>query len=43
MKMAFYDNAEREMSCSGVLEVKRGIVTTAVANNNTPFDSLQLV
>lgn len=25
MKMAFYDNAQLETSCSGVLKVKRGL------------------
>ena len=25
MEMAFYDNARREMSCSGVLKVNRGL------------------
>lgn len=43
MKMFFYDNAQLEKSCSGVLKVKRGNVTQLIPSNTVLFDSLQLL
>lgn len=42
MKMAFYDNAQLEMSCSGILKVKSGLSHSGFLSNTALFDSFQL-